>query len=136
MLEGHYELPVRDSESDGYTPFGANESAEQAKQSTLRYLRQVGTMVSGRDDIKIQIVEQGKYIGFTDGQVIYIRNGDFTNPAYRKLVNGLIDHEAGHVKHSDLEYLKSLALSPLQLDCLRRSPRWLRTTASPPVRKC
>ena len=82
MLEGHYELPVRDSESDGYTPFGANESAEQAKQSTLRYLRQVGTMVSGRDDIKIQIVEQGKYIGFTDGQVIYIRNGDFTNPAY------------------------------------------------------
>ncbi len=115
MLEGHYDLPVRDSESDGYTPFGFNESAEQAKQSTLRYLRQIGTMVSGRDDIKIKIVEQGKYIGFTDGQVIYIRNGDFTNPAYRKLVNGLIDHEAGHVKHSDLEYLKSLKLSPPQL---------------------
>lgn len=115
MLEGRYNLPERNADDDGYTPYQTGVSAAEAKQNTLRYLRNIGRMVAGRDDVQVKIVPKGKHIGFTNGSVIYIRNGDFTNPDYLKLVNGIIDHEAGHVKHSDFAYLNSLQLTPLQL---------------------
>lgn len=115
MIEGRYTLPVRDADNDGYTPYSASDSVVQAKQTTLRYLRNVGAMVAGRADVEVKIVPKGKVIGFTNGKVIFIRNGDFTDPEYLKLINGLIDHEAGHIKHSDFEYLKSLSLTPLEL---------------------
>lgn len=90
-------------------------SNKRSKEKALRYLKQISSMIAGRHNVKVNIVEKIKYNAVAVNDEIFIRNGDFTDPEYLKLVEGLIDHEAGHLKFSDFTYLKKQQFKPLEL---------------------
>ncbi len=46
---------------------------------------------------------------FNSGGAINIPSGDFNDPEWVKMVQGWIDHELGHEKHTDMTFFKSYA---------------------------
>lgn len=114
MRIGQYNIPQSKIVST-VSVLDADASNRRKKDKALRYLKQISSMIAGRHNVKVHIVEKIRYNAATKNDEIFIRNGDFTDPVYLKLVEGLIDHEAGHLKFSDFIYLKNQHFTPLEL---------------------
>lgn len=114
MIVGQYSIPKSKIENT-VSVLDTDASNKRSTDKALRYLKQISSMIAGRHNVKVHIVEKIKHNAFTSKDEIFIRNGDFTNPIYLKLVEGLIDHEAGHLKFSDFTYLRNHQFTPLEL---------------------
>jgi cobaltochelatase CobT len=81
------------------------------QQKLLKKFRSLSKIMSPKGDVKVFI--QGDK-AFTDMKDIYLPAGDFNDPDYLVMLEGLIDHEVGHVCHSAKSAIeKSIEISPL-----------------------
>lgn len=69
------------------------------------YIRAMANIFGGRHGINIVFTAEPSMIGATNGDTIYLRAGDFMDVEYRTLIEGIIDHEVGHIRHSDFKLI-------------------------------
>lgn len=77
------------------------------KQKFLAKAKTLAKLMQPKGNIKIKI-ESGKvHQPRTDGQTIYIPDGDWSDPTFTSLIEWYIGHEAGHLKYTDFPLLNA-----------------------------